>query len=67
MGKSKVLSPGKRGQITVLLNHSGLKQKDIAKETVSTQTVSVVRKTLELGRVIDSSRGEVWTQVDNNT
>jgi len=68
MGKSKVLSPRKRGQVTVLLKHSDLKQKDIAKEvTVSTQTVSVVRKALKLGREIDSSRGEVWTQVENNT
>jgi len=36
-----------------------LKQKDTTKElNVSTQTGSVVRKTLELGREVDRSRGE---------
>jgi len=44
MVKIKEFSPRKRGQITVLLKHSDLKQKDIAKEVnVSIQTVSGVR------------------------
>jgi len=68
VGKSNGLSPRKRGQIAVLLKHNDLKQKDIVKEVnVSTQTLNVVRKTLELGREIDSSSGEVWTLVENNT
>lgn len=57
MGKRKDLSPRKKGQISVLLEVRGLKQKDIAKRlNVSTQTVSSVKKALDLGRKIDASR-----------
>ena len=53
MGKGKDLSPRKKGQISVLLEVKGLKQKDIAKRlNVSTQSVSSVKKTLNLGRKI---------------
>ena len=53
MGKRKDLSPRKKGQISVLLEVKGLKQKDIAKRfNVSTQSVSSVKKTLDLGRKI---------------
>ena len=49
MGKRKDLSPRKKGQISVLLEVKGLKQKDIAKIlNVSTQSVSSVKKTLDL-------------------
>ena len=53
MGKRKDSSPRKKGQISVLLEVKGLKQKDIAKRlNVSTQSVSSVKKTLDLGRKI---------------
>jgi len=56
MEKRKYFSSRKRGQITVLLKHSDLKQKDIAKEVnVSTQTIRAVRTNLELGRETNSS------------
>ena len=49
----------RKGQIPVLLTHSDFKQKEIAKEfDVSTQTVSVLRKTLVLGKEIERLRGE---------
>jgi len=65
IGKRKDFSSRKRGQITVLLKQCDLKQKDIAKEVnVSTQTVSAVRRNLELGREINTSRigkcGRKW-------
>ena len=57
MGKRKDLSRRKKGQISVLLKHSDLKQKEIAKKlNISTQTVSAIRKKLEMGRNIHSSR-----------
>ena len=56
MGKRKGLSPRKKGQISVLLEIRGLKQKDIAKKlNASTQTVSSVKKKLDLGRNLGSS------------
>jgi len=49
------MSPPKNEQITVLLKHSDLKQKNIAKElNASTPTVSAVRKKLEWEREVDS-------------
>ena len=57
MGKRKDLSPRKKGQISVLLKHSDLKQKERAKKSnISTQAVSAIRKTLKMGRNIHSSR-----------
>ena len=57
MGKRKYLSPRKKGQVSVLLEVRSLKQKDIAKKlNVSTQTVSHVKKILDLGRNLGSSR-----------
>ena len=59
MGKRKDLSPRKKGQISVLLEVRGLKQKDITKKlNLSTQTVSSVKKKLDLGRNLGSSRKE---------
>ena len=59
MRKRKDLSPRKKGQISVLLKHSDLKQKEIDKKlNKSTQTVSAIRKKLEMGRNIHSSRTE---------
>ena len=67
MGKRKDLSPRKKGQISVLLEVNGLKQKDIAKRlNVSTQSVSSVKKTLDLGRKIGVLR-KVWKKKKNNT
>ena len=57
MGKRKDLSPRKKGQISVLFEVIGLKQKDIAKKlNVSTQTVSSGKKKLDLRRNLGSSR-----------
>ena len=50
-GKEKRFEPQKKGKITFFLQQSNLKQRDI-----STQTLSAVRKKLELGREMDSSR-----------
>ena len=51
----KDLSPRKKGQISVLVKQSDLKQKEIAKKlNISTQTVSAVRTKLEMGRNIHS-------------
>ena len=69
MGKRKDLSPRKKGQISVLLEVKGLKQKDIAKRlNVSTQSVSSVKKTLDLGRKIRCfKKRKVWKKKKNNT
>jgi DNA-directed RNA polymerase I, II, and III subunit RPABC1 len=57
MGKIKDLSPRKIGQIEVLLNNSELKQKDIAKKlSVSSQTVSNIKRKLDKGLSLDSAR-----------
>jgi len=57
MGKRKDLIPRKRGQITVLLKVSDLKQKDTAKDLhAPTLTASTVRKELEVEREMDSLR-----------
>lgn len=57
MGKGKDLSPRKKGQIRVLLENSSLKQKEIAKKLdISVQTVSKIKKTLDSGGLLDSSR-----------
>ena len=51
------MSSRKKRQISVLLKHSDLKQKEIAKKlNISTQTVSAIKKKLEMGRNIQSSR-----------
>ena len=51
------MNPRKKGQVSVLLEVRSLKQKDIAKKlNVSTQTVSPVKKNLDLGRNLGSSR-----------
>ena len=53
MGKRKDLSPRKKGQISVLLKYSDHKQKEKAKKlNISTQTVSAIRKKLEMKRNI---------------
>ena len=45
MGKRKDLSLKKKGQISVLLKRSDLKQKEIAKKlNISTQTISATKK-----------------------
>ena len=54
-GKEKGLESQKKGsnKTSVLLKHSGMKQNKIAKKlNASTQTVSAVKKKLELGRKI---------------
>ena len=57
MGKRKDLSLRKKEQFNVLLKHSDLNQKEIAKKLrISTQTVSAIGKKLETGRNIHSSR-----------
>ena len=56
MEKRKDLSLKKKGQISVLLKRSGLKQKEIAKKlNISTQTISATKE-LENGRNIHTSR-----------
>ena len=50
MGKCSDLSPRKIGQIRVLLQHSKLKQSEIARDlNVSKQTVSLMKKKLKHG------------------
>ena len=45
MGKTKDLSPGKVGQVKVLLQKTGMKQKEIAnKLNISPQSVSLIKK-----------------------
>ena len=57
MGKKKDLSPRKKGQICVLLEHSDLKQKEIAKKlNVSPQVVSATKQKLKFAKTIDTSR-----------
>ena len=57
MRKRKDLSPKKKRQISVLLKHTDLKQKEIAKKlNISTQTVGAIRKKLEMRRNIHASR-----------
>ena len=57
MEKRKNLSPRKKGQISLLLKHGDPKKKEIAKKlNISTQTVSAMRKKLEMGRNIHYSR-----------
>ena len=68
MGKRKDLNPRKKGQISVLLKHSHLKHKEIViKLNISTQTVSAIRKKLEMGRNIYSSRTGKCGRKENNT
>ena len=63
MGKRKNLSRRKKGQISVLL-----KQKEIAKKlNISTQTVSAIRKKLEMGRNIHSKDEKMWNEKENST
>ena len=53
------MSSGKKGRISVLLKHSELKQKKIAKKlNISAQNICAIRKKLEIGRNIHSSRSE---------
>ena len=59
MGKREDLSPKKKEQISVLPKHSNLKQKKITKKlNILIQTVSAIRKKLEMERNIHSSRTE---------
>ena len=51
------MSPRKKGQICVLLEHSDLKQKEIAKKlNVSPQVVSATKPKLKFAKTIDTSR-----------
>jgi len=57
MGKKSDISPRKIGQIKVLLSESGLKQREIAKKlSVSTQTVSVIKRKFDNDVNIDAKR-----------
>lgn len=57
MGKRSDLSPRKIGQIKVLISDSALKQKDIAKKlNISCQSVSNIKKKMDKGLNLDSSR-----------
>ena len=51
------MSPRKKGQICVLLEHSDQKQKEIAKKlNVSPQVVSATKQKLKFAKTIDTSR-----------
>ena len=57
--KRKRFERQKTDQICVLLKHSDLKQKEIAKKlNVSVQVVIALKKKLQFGKTIDSSRVE---------
>ncbi|KAF8789493.1 hypothetical protein HNY73_007426 [Argiope bruennichi] len=56
MGKVRDLRPRKVGRISVLLQETPLKQKEIAKKlNVSTQTISNIKKKLENGHNLASN------------
>lgn len=57
MGKRSDLSPRKIGQVKVLLSDSALKQKEIAKKlNISCQSVSNIKKKMDKGINLDSTR-----------
>src|ERR1700755_57851 len=57
MSKSSDLSPRKIGQIKVLLSVSAIKQKDIVKKlNISCQSVSNIKKKMDKGLNLDSTR-----------
>lgn len=57
MGKKKDVTPRKRARIDAMLNYSNLKQCQIAKKlNVSTQTVSLIKKNIQLGNSIGPDR-----------
>lgn len=57
MGKTSDFSPRKIGQIRVLLQHSDIKQKEIAQKlSVSPQSVSSIKKKLERGLSLQNGK-----------
>ena len=57
MGKTRDFSPRKIGQIRVLLQHSDMRQKEVAQKfNVSPQSVSSIKKKLERGLSLQSGR-----------
>ena len=58
MGKTSAFSPRKIGQIRVLLQHSDMRQKEIAQKfNLSPQSVSAIKKKLE--RVLSLQNGRI--------